>query len=152
LLLAGAALRPDATVPLGLGAGLLDVALKGAQLLMEAPPDLAHQPNLPMLSASVPWLSTVTIRSAAPIQRTPRRSPGPPAAGPRPRHGRTLPWVLTLHDPLHRRPFFVCARVEARLSLSDPAVNRRPGIALATLDPRTSAAERPTTALPVHGA
>jgi hypothetical protein len=54
LLLAGAALRPDATVPLGLGAGLLDVALKGAQLLMEAPPDLAHQPNLPMLSASVP--------------------------------------------------------------------------------------------------
>ena len=32
---------------LGLGAGLLNLALKGAQLLMKAPPDLAHQPNLP---------------------------------------------------------------------------------------------------------
>jgi hypothetical protein len=32
---------------LGLGAGPLDLALKGAQLLMKAPPDLAHQPNLP---------------------------------------------------------------------------------------------------------
>jgi hypothetical protein len=36
--------------------------------------------------------------------------------------------------------------------LSDPAVNRRPGIALATLDALTSAAERPAAALPVHGA
>ena len=43
--------------PLGLGAGPLNLVLKGAQLLMEAPPDLAHQPNLPMLSAAVPgWL------------------------------------------------------------------------------------------------
>jgi hypothetical protein len=32
---------------LGLGAGLLDLALKGAQVLMKAPPDLAHQPTLP---------------------------------------------------------------------------------------------------------
>jgi hypothetical protein len=38
---------------LGLGAGPLDVALKGAQLLMKAPPDLAHRPNPPVLSAQV---------------------------------------------------------------------------------------------------
>jgi hypothetical protein len=38
---------------LGLGAGLLDLALKGAQLLMKAPPALAHQPNLPVLSAAI---------------------------------------------------------------------------------------------------
>jgi hypothetical protein len=44
------------------------------------------------------------------------------------------------------------ARVEARFSLSDPAVNRRPGIALATLEARTSAAEWPANMLPVDRA
>jgi hypothetical protein len=38
------------------------------------------------------------------------------------------------HDPPHRRPAFAGGRVEARLSPSDRAVNRRPGIALAALD------------------
>jgi hypothetical protein len=38
---------------------------------MKAPPDLVHQPNPPVLSAAVPWLSTVTIRSAAPAPATP---------------------------------------------------------------------------------
>ena len=56
--------RPFQQQP-GLGACPLDLALKGAQLLMKAPPDLAHQPNLPVLSPSVPWLSTLTVRSAA---------------------------------------------------------------------------------------
>ena len=43
---------------LGLGAGLLNLALKGAQLLMKAPPALMHQPNPPVLSALVLESST----------------------------------------------------------------------------------------------
>jgi hypothetical protein len=38
---------------LGLAACLLDLVLKGVQLLMKAPPDLAHQPTPPVLSALV---------------------------------------------------------------------------------------------------
>jgi hypothetical protein len=53
---------------LRLGAGPLDLALKGAQLLMKAPPDLAHQPNLPVLSASVSGLSW--LQSEAPPNAT----------------------------------------------------------------------------------
>ena len=42
---------------LGLGAGPLNLALKGAQLLMEAPPDLAHQPTFPCCRPLSPgWL------------------------------------------------------------------------------------------------
>jgi hypothetical protein len=38
----------------GLRAGPLDLALEGAQLLVEAPPNLTHQPHLLVLSA---WVS-----------------------------------------------------------------------------------------------
>jgi hypothetical protein len=55
---------------LGLGAGPLHVALKGAQLLMKALPDLGHQPNPPVLWPSSwspsPWLKTVASGSSWP--------------------------------------------------------------------------------------
>src|SRR6266511_2649142 len=47
---------------LGLRAGPLDLALKGAQLLMKAPPDLAHQTQtFPCCRPLSPRLSPVTV-------------------------------------------------------------------------------------------
>jgi hypothetical protein len=42
----------------GLGAGSLNVVLEGAQLLVVVPPDLTHQPNLPVLLAAVSGLTS----------------------------------------------------------------------------------------------
>jgi hypothetical protein len=47
---------------------------------MKAPPDLAHQPNLPVLSTAVPWLSTLQSETP-PLSGAP---PGDHAALPRP--------------------------------------------------------------------
>src|SRR5207249_2252549 len=64
---------------------------KGAQLLMKAPPDLAHQPNLPVLSASVSGLSW--LQSEAP----------PNAAHTSGNHPGALPRAEVLKEPVAGR-------------------------------------------------
>jgi hypothetical protein len=58
---------------LGLDAGPLDLALKGAQLFMEALPDLGHQPTLPCPGALV-------LLEANPLRRPNGRFYGPSCA------------------------------------------------------------------------